>query len=1047
MNIISWFARNGVAANLLMVLILIGGLGGLRAIRKQVFNEPSMNTIQIAVEYRGASPEEVENAICSRIEERLRGLEDVKKIGSVASEGFAAITVELMPGSPMGRALDEIKARVDAIESFPDAAEQPLIQEASTRRKVLSIAISGDLDERGLRSLGERIRRQVLALPGITRAQLGAARPREISIEVSEHTLRHHDLTFSEVADSLRRSSLNLPVGTIRRREDEILLRVEGQADSARTFEDLTLITRPDGTRLRLGDIAAVTDGFAETASIVRFDGHSVIFVDVFRVGNQNVTKIVSQIKAYVELKRSQMPQGVELTIWQDDTRFLRSRLKTLANNGFSGLLLVFITLILFMKFRIACWVTIGIPITFLGTIWVLPTLGVTINMISLFSFLVVLGIVVDDAIVVSENIHRHLEAGKPGLRAAIDGAQEVAKPVIFSILTTLTIFTTLLIVSDDTLKIIPLVVIPTLLFSLAESLLILPAHLSHSSAGSASPGSSSISNLVSGLEGFRDRILSPIGDLSLKIYRTLLRKALDWHYATVAIAMISLLLTFGFVAGGGLKFSPAGVAETAEIAALLTMPQGTSPHETAHALRALEESYQEMKSQIEAEFEADDIFRHVKISVGDQPFRHRQGFSSNAPRTQSPHLAEICVELSPSAERDVTTKEIVNRWRDLTKPVPDALEVSFDSILFSFGKPIDIQLAADDLNVLRQAASDLKATLRQFDGVYGISDSLRVGKQEILLELTPEGESAGITLSHLSNQVRQAFYGEEVQRIQRGRDEIPVMLRYPQEERQSLSNLEKMHIKAGIPLSAVTRLRLRRGPASIEHSSGSRIVRVMADVDPARANSKEIIANLKASALPEIISKYQDLAYTIAGAPEAEDETFSQLQRAFLLAFLIIYMLLAISLNSYIQPMIVMAAIPFGMMGALWGHALLGYDMTITSIYGMIAVSGVVVNDSLILLDFINRSSQEGRTSLRKVIEKVCQERLRPLLLTSVTTFVGLTPLILEKSSQGRLMAPMAISIAFGVLSSTLIVLVLVPTGHAVLEGFRTPRAALTEP
>ena len=1036
---IAWFAKNGVAANLLMVLVIIAGFSAYSAqVRKEVFPEFSVDMITVTVPYLGAAPEEVEEAVCARIEERVADLETVKRVRSTAAEGVGTVTIELLEGVDTREALDDVKTRVDAIDTFPDETEKPIISEAVIRRQVLSIAISGDADERSLRRLGEQVRDEVSALPGITQVELVAARPYEVSIEVSERSLRRHGLTFDQVARAVRRSSLDLPGGSVKTDGGEILLRTEGQAYRGREFEELVLQSRPDGTRLTLAQVAKVVDGFAESDLAARFNGQPAVLVQVYRVGDQDVTAVAEATKAYVERARPRMPEGVDLTIWQDDTLLLESRLDTLTKNGRAGLLLVLLVLTLFLRLRLAFWASLGILVSFMGAFWLMPVLDLSINMISLFAFIIVLGIVVDDAIVVGENIYRHLQMGKRGLEAAIDGVREVSVPVTFSILTSVAAFGPLLLIGGTTAKImrnIPLIVISVLLFSLVEALLILPAHLKHLDRRP---------HLLAPLLTFTERAQRPtvrlLEWLIVRTYRPVLKVALEWRYVSVAVAFSILLLTVGAIAGGRVKFSFFPPVEADNLVAYLTLPQGTPVEKTSDILKRIEDSARELERQLAAEGE-DRAFRHMATTIGDQPFRSRQRRFDFFTASAASHLGEINIELAPAEERTVNASEMTRRWRQLTGPVPDAVELVFVSSLFSTGEAINFQLAGPDLGELRQAAEELKVALAQYPGVEDIADSFRAGKQEVKLEVTPQAESLGISLSDLARQVRQAFYGEEAQRIQRGRDEVKVMVRYPEGERRSLASLEQMRIRtpAGdeVPFSFAGRMQLGRGYATIVRTDRNRTVNVTADVDLNVANANEILAAAQRDVMPRLLADYRGLSYTLEGEQQQQRETLGGLRQSFTLALFLIYALLAVPFRSYSQPLIVMGAIPFGIIGAVGGHILMGKDLAILSVFGMVALTGVVVNDSLVLVDFVNRSYRAG-TPLMQSIREAGEKRFRPILLTSLTTFAGLTPLLLEKSLQAQFLIPMAISLAFGILFATGIILVFVPVGYYILEDVK---------
>ena len=1041
-NAIEWFARNSVAANLLMVLILGGGILLVSRIRMEVFPEFSSDIINISMIYLGAAPEEVEEAICIRIEEAVLGLDGIERITSTASENSGSVNIEVEAGADIRKLLDDVKARVDAITTFPVETEKPIIREITNRRQVINVAVSGPADEKTLKTIGEQVRDDIATIPGITQVDLACTRPYEITIEVSENDLRRYDLTFNEIAMAVRRFSLDLPGGAIRTQGGEILLRTKGQAYRGKEFESLVLRSRPDGTHLRLGDVATVIDGFAETDQSAQFDAEPTVIVEAYRVGDQNALEITEKVKAYITEAQQRMPDGIKLTAWADYSRILNDRLDLMLRNGRLGFILVFIALTMFMRLRLAFWVALGIPISFLGAIGLMPFFDVSINMISLFAFIVVLGIVVDDAVIVGENIYRHYQMGKSGLRAAIDGAQEVYVPVIFAILTSIAAFSPLLTVEGSMgklMKIIPMIVILTLIFSLIESLFILPAHLAHAKIDRKKDGDPPRRHTIVTLwqrarNGVADGLLTAVD----RYYRPFLEWALQWRYLTIATSVATLFLTIGLVAGGWIKFVFFPPVEGDRVVALLTMPQGTPAEVTETAVRRLEASARQLQREIEGD-ETGAAFHHIFATVGEQRFRAGQNQVAGTSATfSSAHLGEVNIELVPSEDRNIGSEEIAKRWRELTGAIPDAVELTYVSSLILTGEAINIQFSGPDYGELREVAEKFKRALNDYSGVFDIADSFRPGKEEVKLSLTRQAETLGITLADLARQVRQAFYGEEAQRIQRGRDDIRVMVRYPESERRSLGNLEDMHIRTPsggeVPFSIAARAELSRGYASIRRADRQRVINVTADVDISIANANDIIAELTRTVLPQILSDHPRVRYDFEGQQREQTEMIQGLTKSFVIALLVIYILLAIPFKSYIQPLIVMGAIPFGIVGAVWGHVALGFDLSLLSAFGIVALTGVVVNDSLVMVDFINKQREKGH-ALSDALREAGAVRFRPILLTSVTTFLGLTPLLLEKSLQAQFLVPMAISLGFGVLFATVITLLLVPITYNILE------------
>ena len=1031
---IAWFARNPVAANLMMVFIIVSGLIATTTVREETFPEIELDRISIQVPYLGAAPAEVEEGVVIRIEEAIQGVDGIKEIQSTAAEGSASVMVELELGADARRVVDEVKNNVDAITTFPIETEEPIIRELTARNQVTDIAIAGDTDVFALKAFAERVRDDLAATPEITQVDIVSAPPYEISIEVSEVALRRHGMTFDQVANAVRRSSLDLPGGSVRTDGGEILLRTIGQAYRGAEYEDLVLWTRSDGSRLRLGDVATVVDGFEETDQFARFDRDPSVTVSVFRTGEQSALDIAAAVRRYVDRAQATLPEGVSMTIWQDQSRVLNDRLTLMLRNGATGFALVFVVLALFLELRLAFWVSLGIPISFLGAIALMPGLDVSVNVISLFAFILVLGIVVDDAIIVGENIYRHQEDHGDGPRGAIEGAREIAKPVTFAVLTTVAAFMPLMFVPGmmgKIFRVIPLVVIPCLLFSLVESLGILPAHLSHvPRRGAPGPWRRFQRIFSGGLKAFIRRAYTP-----------LLESALRWRYVTAAIGLSTLILTGGMVLGGWANFHFFPSIEADAMAASVTMPQGTPVDVTSQAVEKLEDGAARLRARLLQETGM-DYFRHVSTSVGDQPTASRGGGPLGPVQTMaSANVGEVTIELAPAETRAYTSEQLGILWREMTTPIPEAVDVNFNTSVMSPGDDVDVQLAGPDVERLRRAAEAVKARLAEYAGVYEISDSFRAGKQEMQLGIKPAAETLGLTLQDLGRQVRQAFYGEEAQRIQRGRDDIRVMVRYPRGDRRSLGDLENMRIRTPnggeVPFSQVAEVVPGRGFASIKRVDRNRAVNVTASVDPAVTAAGAVIADLQTRILPEVLAAHPGVFYTFEGAQAEQADAVGGLQRGFLLSLLMIFALLAVPLRSYVQPLIIMAAIPFGLVGAIWGHLALGLDVTMMSMFGLVALTGVVVNDSLVMVDFINRK-RLIHGDLEVAVREAGVNRFRPILLTSLTTFFGLAPLMVERSMQAAFLVPMAVSLAFGVLFATFITLILVPVSYLILHDFK---------
>jgi multidrug efflux pump subunit AcrB len=1037
-KLIAWFVHNSVAANLLMMILVAGGLLALPLIHQEEFPTLDVDAVQIRVPYLGAAPEEVESAVCVRIEEAIQGTEGIDKITSQASEGFCSVSVELVAGVDRTKVANDIKSKVDAIDAFPAETEQAITAEVSIIATVFEIAISGPADERTLKLIGQKMRDDLAALPGVSKVELQFSRPYEISIEVSEQTLRRHGLTLEEIGQAIKRSSLDIPGGSIKADGGEILLRTKGQAYRGKEFEDIVVLTRADGTSIALGEIATVVDGFEESDLQARFDGNPAVSLKVSRVGEEDIIQISDRVKNYLEQARAEVPEGIEITIWQDESQDLVDRLAALSSNARSGLLMVLLVLTLFLKFRLALWVAAGVPVALLGTVAIFPVVGLSISTVSVMGFILVLGILVDDAIVVGERVHALEQSGSPPLEAARMGAQDVSLPVVFGVLTTMATFIPILSIPGPMggfYKPLAYTVIAALVFSLIESQLILPSHLAHRSV----KRSSGNNRLAGRWLAFQERISGSLAFIADHYYQPTVSRALEWRYLTIATGIVILALTLSLFASGRMQFQFFPPVEGTHLYATLTMPEGTPIESTARAVQRIEAAGEQLRQELDkdlAEGESSKI-SHVISSIGSFIAKGSIGGSVAAS-----NLAEVGIELNlPRNYSGISTSTYANRWRELTGSIPDAIDLGFTSESFGFGKAVSLELYGKDFDELRDAAAELRMALQTYNGVMDVSDSFRGGKQEVQLTLLPTARNLGLTLSDLGQQVRQAFYGYEAQRIQRGKDDIRVMVRYPEDERRSLGDLEDMRIRTPdgieVPFSSVASATLGRGYTTIRRVDGQRVVTVTADVNRVIATPESIISAMQKDVLPEILSRHPGVSFALSGEAEERSESMGALLSSAMLALLVIYALLAIPLQSYLQPLIIMSVIPFGIVGAIMGHYLLGMDLVFFSLLGIVALSGVVVNSSLVLVDYINKQRLAG-DSLESVVAHAGSVRFRPIVLTSITTFVGLVPMMADTTISTSLFKPMAVSLGFGVLFSTLITLFLVPCLIIVLEDFR---------
>ena len=1048
-NIIRWFILNTVAANLLMVFIIIAGIFTLSRLRMEVFPDITIPIINVSVVYPGASPEDIEESICVKVEEQVQGINGLKRITSSSNEGYGSINIEVENGYDIDEVKDEVKSQVDAITSFPDDAEKPTIRSFDGQPEVITIAVHGHVDEASLLNIAEKVRDEVSELPNITQTRLGK-KPREISIEISENTLQKYGISFDYVANKIRTSSMDVPGGAIETYDGEILIRSKGQAYTGEEFGIIPVLSLADGSTVFLRDIAEIVDGFQDVEYDIKFNSEPALLIRVYRTGEQNALDIADAVHGYIKKKNPVMPPGVSLTTMKDESVILRGRIELLTENAYLGLGLVLIVLALFLKPKLAAWVSLGIPISFMGGFWLLPLFDVSINMISLFTFILVLGIVVDDAIVVGENIHIYLKRGLSGVDAALEGAYQVAKPVIFAVLTTMVTFSPMILVEGalgKIWKIIPVVTILVLMFSLIESLTILPAHLAHMKINEAKKKnrfSQWWSDIQMGihnwLQGFIKNKYTPVLELALKNRGN-----------TVAIAISIFILTVGLVASGFIRFNFFPPLEADIVIAGVEYPEGTPVSLTKVGLDQIEKSAYKLKDSLEVLYPENKIFINMVSTAGDQPIKTQsaRGPGNLDATFFGSHLAECVIELAPGEERPISTVEISKIWRELTGPIPGVKQVTFDSDLFTTGAPIEIQLSSVNREDLKAVTNSLKDKLQTYAGVFDIKDSFSAGKDEIKLNLLPEAQNYGITMASLARQVRQAFYGDEVQRVQRGRDEVKVFLRYPKDERVSLNNLEQMNVRVGnnveVPLGQVAQGELSSGYSTITRTDRKRSISITADVDLSEANANEILAKFETEHIVPILLDYPSVNYSFEGEQREQRDTLSSLFKNFALALFVVYVLLAVPFKSYLQPLIIMSAIPFGFTGAVIGHIIMGMNLAVLSIIGIVALSGVVVNDSLVMVDFINRYKRDdGKTSLEAALA-AGPRRFRPILLTSITTFVGLFPLLIEKSVQAQFLIPMAISLAYGVLFATLITLILVPTSYLIIEDIKVFFGRLT--
>ncbi|EIW90490.1 RND family efflux transporter [Alishewanella agri BL06] len=1036
-GIIAWFARNSVAANLLMIILLLAGLGAVLTIKKQAFPEIQLEQVNIRVPYLGAAPQEVESGVIDKIEESIRGVNGIKRIRSTAVEGLGTVVAEIASGYDIQEVMEEIKTQVNSISTLPEQTERPVVYRIRFQSNVLWLSLFGDATEQTLKELAKQIRDEIKKQPGVSKVDVVAARNYEVAVEIPEHRLREYGLTFEQVVSAIRGSSVDLPGGSIRSESGNILLRTKGQAYYQNDFDNIVLVKNADGTRLLLSDIATVTDGFIERARLATFNGQNSVSIRIDAVGEDDTLRIAETVKQYVEKKRTELPPSVSLDYWGDSSYYLQGRLDLMTDNLLMGVLLVLIALTLFLEFRIAFWVMVGIPVCFLGALAMLPLpfFDVSINMISLFGFILVLGIVVDDAIIIGESAYSEIEKRGKSTDAVIAGAKKVAMPATFGVLTTIAAFVPMLMVGGAQSAIwgsIAWVVVLCLTFSIIESKLILPAHIANMDTKPWDPDKGGIYALgrfgSNSLKKIRGAVSRGLNNFIEQRYRPLIEKCIEFRYVTMAAFFAMLILMFGVMSAGFVRWVFFPDVPNDFMQATVQMEEGASNEATVLAIKEIEAALMRVDQQLLSEGE-------------DMVVKHRLVFLN------SDTAGQIVVELDKSEGREVDSFEIGRRWREQIPEIPGLKAFKLSNSGFGGGADIALQLRGTNLDNLQKATAELKLALAAYEGVFDIEDNLLGGNDEIVLALKPEADLMGITLADLARQVRYGFYGAEAQRIQRNGEEIKVMVRYPREERRSIGDLENMRIRTAnggeVPFSQIATYTLQPSFSAINRVNGERAVTITAAADKARIEPGKVVAEVRRTVIKELEQKYPGVTGELDGASQDEMDAQRDLMKAAVFALFCIYALMAVPLKSYAQPLIIMSVIPFGLIGAVIGHMVLGLSMSIMSVFGLVALAGVVVNDSLIMVDFVNRARAEG-VAIKQAVVQAGTQRFRAILLTSLTTFVGLAPIVLERSLQAKIVIPMAVSLAFGILFATVITLVLIPALYVMLEDVKKfmPRA-----
>ncbi len=1043
-------ARHGVAANLLMFFIVAAGLVSMGGLVQEAFPVLSFDHIEISMAYPGATPEEVEESIVVKIEEQIESLEGVREVTSVAAEGRASVMAGLRTGTRMSRALDDIESAVNRIHTFPAVAERPEIREMTNRHSVIRLVLYGDVSERALKELAYRIEDELSSLPEVSHVETSGVRGYEISIEVPLRRLRALGLTLEDLSKAVRAASVDLSAGSITTRDEEVRIRTAGRRYVQRDFEEIIVLSDSDGTVVRLGDIADVRDGFQDVDLITRYNGQPAAFVEVYRSAGERVLAVADAVERRLEEHIApSLPTGVSVDIWNNEAEIYEDRLGVLLENAILGLILVLVALTLFLQIRLAIWVALGIAISFVGTLAVMLALDVSINTVTLLGFIIAVGIVIDDAIVVAEQIHAERQRGASGLVAAIRGAQRVRRPVVFGVLTTMAAFSPLLFLPGPLGRVfgsISIILISVLALSLIESLLILPSHLSHLPAPGQQPTNSG--------ERFFNRIQSRV-DLGLKRFvdgplDRGLRFATSQPAIVIAGGIAAILLAAALVGSGivGLIFTEA--VESDIVTAHLEMPEGTPASRTAQLARELEAAGHRAIDRLSAGRppDAPPLLTGVNLTVGSRPPQFGGAIVQEPNLNPQPNIAAVEFKLLDVERRVVSAKAFQQAWREEAGARPEARGLTFAAELLNVGPPLQIEISHPDPDRLGAVDDAVVDNLRRLEGVFDVKSDYASGPRELRIELRPEARTLGLTLDDVGRQVRSAFFGDEALRIQRGREDVRVYLRLPAEERDSIADIEGYLIRtpagAEAPLARVAAAHFEDSVSSIRRKRGQRAVTITADLDPSVVTANEVAAILTETVLPNLASANPGLAYTFGGQQQQQVESVDALLRSFVLALFGIYALLAIPLGSYFRPILIMTIIPFGIVGAVLGHLIMGLSLSLTSsIWGVIGLTGIVVNDSLMMIDFIGARLKRGHAVKTAVIDGA-KERFRPIFLTSLTTFLGFSPLIFERSIQAQFLVPLGVSIGFGILLATAILMLIVPALAVVYFRFAAPREQL---
>ncbi len=1022
---IRFFAAHPTAANLLMAVLLLLGLAFASSVKRETFPDIPARSVEVRVPFPGATSGDVEEAICQRIEDASEGIENREETRCEAREGVAVAILVMHEGNDLDRFLDDIKTKVDAIADFPDAAEDPVARQLGRSDFVAFVAVAGPLRPEGLKAYAERMKDGILAIPGVAKVNIRGFSQRQIRIEVPASAMRQFGLSIRDLADAVAAQSLKLPVGTVETRESTVLIRFDDERRRPRDFDGLVVVASQSGAAIRLGDIAVITDRFEHEEDKAFFNGHRAAFLAVEKSTGADILDIIDALRSHLDDERARAPPGMVFEITRDVASIVRDRLTMLLNNGIQGLGLVFLVMWLFFGLRYSFWVAAGLPVAFMGTIAGMAAVGYSFDMITMVALLIAVGLLMDDAIVIADNVARHRHEGLTPVEAAVVGVREVAPGVFASFFTTVSVFGALAFLEGDIgsiLKVLPVILILTLSFSLVEAFLILPHHLMRTMR--TADGSRR--------EGFRARFDAGLGRFTEAYVGRLVDAAVSWRYLTVGLILALLLVSVAMVAGGVLKFRAFPDIEGDVVEARLLLPQGTPLIRTEAAVERVVEAVRAVDEELSAE-RPDG--RNLVRNIGVQFNRNEDAHESGA------HIATVIVDLLQSEVREATLDEVIERWRAKVGEMPDVISLKFtEPQIGPAGRPIDIRLLGEDLEELKTASAELLEWLRGYRGVFDLSDDLRPGKPEVRLRLREDALALGLSASAVAVQLRAAFHGRTAAEVRLGPEDYEIVIRLAGRDRDSLADLAHFTVTlpAGeqVPLDAVAALEFGRGYARIHRIDGRRAVTILGNLDSRVANAGELIADTRTRFMPDLLARYPGLTFELEGQAQETAVTGASLQRNFLLGLTAVFLLLCFQFRSYFEPIVVMAAIPAGLVGVVWGHLALGLDLSMPSMVGFASLAGVVVNNSIVLVAFIKNHRRSGK-SAPDAARRAARQRFRPILLTSLTTVAGVLPLLTETSLQAQVLIPLVTSLGFGLAAATFQVLFLVPALYAILDDF----------